>query len=141
MTPERYQQIKRLYQDAAELPEEERGAFLDKACGDDSELRLEVDKLVATIAGRPSKFLERPAVEQAAELLAGRRADLTVSVPSMAVGVQRSPRRCGPGRASQGPCDRVPVARSEGRERALPDPGQARRGWHGCRVPGVRPGS
>ena len=83
MTPERYQQIKRLYQEAAELPEQERAAFLAKACGDDVELRREVDKLVATIAGRSPEFLERPAVEQAAELLAGPRRDLTVSVPSM----------------------------------------------------------
>ena len=39
-------EIKRLYNAAVEAQENERAAFLEKACGEDSELRREVESLL-----------------------------------------------------------------------------------------------
>ena len=46
MTPERWQQIKLLLQDALDLPPQQRTGFLDKACPDDA-LRCEVESFLA----------------------------------------------------------------------------------------------
>ncbi len=48
MTPERWQQIERLYHDALELAPEYRLAFLDRACAGDDELRREIESLLAS---------------------------------------------------------------------------------------------
>ena len=45
MTPERWQQVKRVFHDASALDAGERGVFLDEACADDPELRSEVESL------------------------------------------------------------------------------------------------
>jgi serine/threonine protein kinase/tetratricopeptide (TPR) repeat protein len=47
VTPERWQQIKEVFQAALDLPEAERRAWLDAACGADHELKLEVESLLA----------------------------------------------------------------------------------------------
>jgi serine/threonine protein kinase/tetratricopeptide (TPR) repeat protein len=47
MTPERWQQIKVLLQDALETPPQQRSEFLAKACSDDSALRQEVESFLA----------------------------------------------------------------------------------------------
>ena len=46
MTPERYQQVKRVFAEASALPPAERGAYLERKCGDDVELRAEVESLL-----------------------------------------------------------------------------------------------
>jgi hypothetical protein len=46
----RWKRIRSLLEAARELPAGERAAFLAKECGDDEELRLEVESLLA--AGR-----------------------------------------------------------------------------------------
>ncbi len=46
MTPQRHQQIKRLFLAAVELAPEEAQSFLDHACGQDGELRTEVQSLL-----------------------------------------------------------------------------------------------
>ena len=46
MKPERYSQIRELFQQACELDEASRSAFLDQQCGDDAELRSEVESLL-----------------------------------------------------------------------------------------------
>ena len=46
MTPERHQRIKELFNRVAELDASQRARFLDDACGDDYELRREVQELV-----------------------------------------------------------------------------------------------
>ena len=43
--------VRTLFAQAADLPREERGAFLDAACGDEPELRAEVEDLLAYDAG------------------------------------------------------------------------------------------
>ncbi len=69
MTPERYQQIGQLFNEALELVPEQRSAWLHKTCGADDELRVEVEKLL-TSQDESGEFLSRPAMHIAAELLA-----------------------------------------------------------------------
>jgi tetratricopeptide (TPR) repeat protein len=47
MTPERYSQIKSIFQQALELPAAQVESFLEEACGPDKELRQEVESLLA----------------------------------------------------------------------------------------------
>src|SRR4051794_13751981 len=47
MTPERHQQIKRLFLAAVELAPQEAESFLDEACSGDQALRDEVQSLLA----------------------------------------------------------------------------------------------
>ena len=47
MTPELWIEVKRIFQEAIELPVSDREAFLTKACGDDAALRAEVESLLA----------------------------------------------------------------------------------------------
>ena len=47
MTPERWQQVARVYQSALERAPAARGAFLADACRDDSDWRREVESLLA----------------------------------------------------------------------------------------------
>lgn len=47
MKPERWQEIDRVFAEALEREPEERASFLDGACGDDTELRREVESLLA----------------------------------------------------------------------------------------------
>src|SRR5215831_9350562 len=63
MTPERFQQIEKLYQAACEGTAEERAALLGQT---DPELRRELESLLAQRTG--GEFLDKPAVENAAEL-------------------------------------------------------------------------
>src|SRR5262245_37015915 len=69
MTPERWKQIDQLLQDALEREPAERDAFLAEACGDDGELRREVESLLG-FHGRAESFIEAPPAEMAAALLA-----------------------------------------------------------------------
>jgi len=47
MTPERWQQLKEVFHEAAEHQPGDRAAFLEKACGQDGEMRLQVESLLA----------------------------------------------------------------------------------------------
>jgi Tol biopolymer transport system component/serine/threonine protein kinase len=69
MTPERYQQVGKLFDEALEHAPEERAAFLKQATGDDAELRVEIEKLLAHQVAS-AEFLSRPALDVAAALLA-----------------------------------------------------------------------
>ena len=68
MTPERYQKIGQLFNEALELVPEQRSTWLHQICGADNELRLEVEKLL-TSQDESGEFLSRPAMHIAAELL------------------------------------------------------------------------
>jgi serine/threonine protein kinase/TolB-like protein/Flp pilus assembly protein TadD len=59
LTPERWQQIERLYHAALERSADEREAFLESACPGDESLRREVASLVAA-GDRIGSFLEHP---------------------------------------------------------------------------------
>jgi eukaryotic-like serine/threonine-protein kinase len=69
MNPDRWQEIERLYDQALERPESQRGAFLEEACGGDSALRGEVESLLAE-GEHGASFIESPALEVAAKALA-----------------------------------------------------------------------
>ncbi len=77
MTPERYQRIGELFDQALELAPEARATFLEQACGADTELRAEVEKLLANHLDS-EEFLERPAMEIAAALYAKNQAATVV---------------------------------------------------------------
>src|SRR5262245_47468480 len=69
MTPERYKQIKSIFQSAVELPHSEQAIFLDEACSGDEGLRREVEDLLSS-HGRVKDSVEVIASEVAATMLA-----------------------------------------------------------------------
>ena len=70
MTPERWQQIKYLFNSALDRPLPERSLFLNEACGDDAALRSEVESLLSS-NNEAEEFIDAPAYEFAADLLMG----------------------------------------------------------------------
>jgi len=74
---ERIQQIEELYNEVLTLPAGKRTAFLDRACGNDTELRVELDSLLACESENGS-CLDKPAIHFAAESLAKQGAGLLV---------------------------------------------------------------
>jgi tRNA A-37 threonylcarbamoyl transferase component Bud32 len=69
MTPERWQEIERLYHAALARNQDERAAWLDAACLDDAELRKEVESLLEVSANAPA-FLAASALQVTARALA-----------------------------------------------------------------------
>jgi len=62
MTPQRWQQIKLVLQDALELPPQQRSGFLAKVCSDDAALRQEVESfLVSGDEGARTSLLQSQA--------------------------------------------------------------------------------
>src|SRR5512135_501294 len=74
MNPERWRQIKRLYNSALELEPDRREAFLREACAGDDSLRTEIERLLAQKT-EAEGLLEKPALEVAARALAQDRKD------------------------------------------------------------------
>ena len=66
MTPDRWQQIEKVYHSALELAKNERPAFLEKACAGDEGLRREVESLLAD-EEQARSFIEAPALVIAAQ--------------------------------------------------------------------------
>jgi serine/threonine protein kinase/Flp pilus assembly protein TadD len=75
MTPERWQQINRLWDAALELEGDERSVFLAAACAGDEALRAEVESLLAAHQ-QANSFIETPPSEAAEDLIADGRARL-----------------------------------------------------------------
>src|SRR4029450_4864991 len=69
MTPERWQQIEKLFHAALELKPPERAVFLAESCGNDESLRREVESLLGQ-KEKPEGFMTLPVVDQAIRLLA-----------------------------------------------------------------------
>src|SRR5262245_18486600 len=65
MDAKRWSQIKEVYDRALDLRDNERAGLLAEACGDDEDLRREVESLLAAHE-EAGKFLQSPAVEVAA---------------------------------------------------------------------------
>ncbi len=63
MTPERWQQIRGVYEQAASLAVADRPSYLDTACASDWELRREVESLLGYQARAGSAFLQHPAAD------------------------------------------------------------------------------
>ncbi|HSK72294.1 MAG TPA: serine/threonine-protein kinase, partial [Pyrinomonadaceae bacterium] len=68
MNSERWQKVKGLFDSATAVAPAERAEFLENACGADAELRLEVEKLLASYEDAES-FMESPAAEDFASLI------------------------------------------------------------------------
>jgi serine/threonine protein kinase/Tol biopolymer transport system component len=68
--PQRWQRVKEVFEGALERHGAERETFLDRECGDQPDVRKEVESLLRSyeVAG---SFMESPAVAQAADSLAG----------------------------------------------------------------------
>jgi serine/threonine protein kinase len=75
VTANRWQRVGDIYHEAVALGADERAAFLDAACGNDGDVRREVESLLAH-AAEASGFLETPAVELAGRALAARTTSL-----------------------------------------------------------------
>jgi serine/threonine-protein kinase len=69
MGPERWQKIEQLYHAALEREASQRAAYLREVCACDDALRREVESLLAQ-EKRGDRFLESPAVEVAAKMMA-----------------------------------------------------------------------
>ena len=76
MNPERWQQIDHLFHSALERNDSERAAFLAQVCIGDEQMRLEIESLLASHE-QAASFIEAPAGDAAAGLLAERRTLLT----------------------------------------------------------------
>ena len=68
MPSDRFQQIENIYHDALKLLPSERADFVAKACGDDEELRKEIESLLS-FADEAEDFIETPPDDVAASLL------------------------------------------------------------------------
>ena len=79
LTPERWEQIEKLYHTALEKEAGLRSAFLDEACAGDDSLRREVESLLA-YANRAENFIESPAIEMAATMLAKEQAGSAIGM-------------------------------------------------------------
>jgi hypothetical protein len=73
MTPERWQQIDKLLDEALDRPPEGRKAFLEQACAGDEDLHREVGALLAAHE-KAGNFVETPALNLAARALAQKQA-------------------------------------------------------------------
>jgi len=65
MNPERWRQIRGVFDHAVALPVAERVSYLDSACASDSDLRSEVESLLASNSQAEAGFLNVPAVNLA----------------------------------------------------------------------------
>ena len=75
MTPERWQQVKEIFDSAIKYLPEHRRVFLSQACRGDEELRSEVESLI-TSHEKEGSFIDEPAYYAAAELIANERSEL-----------------------------------------------------------------
>src|SRR5690349_8472703 len=74
MTPERYREVGRVFRAASEIPADQRQAFLDATCGEDTALRKEVESLLDHDSRRAGWIDER-ALDVAAQALASARSE------------------------------------------------------------------
>ncbi len=80
MTPERYSQVKSLFQLVLEQPLPQRPAFLERACGADRELYAQVRELLQSDS-TSENFLEKPAVTPLSKVLADAAAEMQEPMP------------------------------------------------------------
>ena len=75
MNPKRWENIKGLFDAALEIKSQKRDKFLKNACGDDGDLRREVENLLASFDSSDD-FMEKPAVREVASLIVEGKAKL-----------------------------------------------------------------
>ncbi len=74
----RWEQVEKICQSALELEESRRAAFLEQACAGDAELRREVESLLQFDDGRGDRFIEEPALEKVAKMMAHEKPESLV---------------------------------------------------------------
>ena len=94
---ERRRQIDRIFAEALEQPDEELTAFLDRVCGDDSELRFRVDALLADDESDTLLQTAGAASESLMRRLASDLSHETESVEGSLIGPYRIDRELGRG--------------------------------------------
>lgn len=77
MSDNRWERVKLIVDRSAELSSDQRGAYLDEACGDDPALRGEVEALLESCERAPT-FLEHPAIDSFADLLKSESPDALI---------------------------------------------------------------
>ncbi len=70
MKPEQLERIDRIFHSALDLPPEQRDAFLDEACANDSDLRTEIESLISSHE-QSGDFIQGSAADVAVLLLRG----------------------------------------------------------------------
>jgi eukaryotic-like serine/threonine-protein kinase len=75
---DRWQQVEKLCLEALELEESQRAGFLKDACAGDEELRQEVEFLRKFDDRRGDRFIEEPALELAAKMMAHKKPESLV---------------------------------------------------------------
>lgn len=80
MTPERYSQVKSLFQLVLEQPVAQRPEFLERACGADRALYSQVRELLLSDS-TSQDFLEKPALTPLSKVLADAAADIHEPMP------------------------------------------------------------
>ena len=63
MTPERWEKLTEMFESVAEMPPDQRSAFLDDRCKDDEELRREIESLLAAET-QIGDFIARPIIDE-----------------------------------------------------------------------------
>jgi len=81
--PERWRQVEELYHATLLVPAEQRARLLESTCKDDFELRREVESLLL-YESSAREFIEEPAFEVAAKLMAGDNAGEPQEFPILA---------------------------------------------------------
>ncbi len=81
MTPQRYSQVKSLFQLVLEQPRESRPAFLERACGADRDLYQQVRELLKA-DDTSEQFLDKPAVAPLSKILADAEKDAADPMPA-----------------------------------------------------------
>jgi Tol biopolymer transport system component len=82
MTPERFQQISELYKAALKCAPEKRAVFLQQSCGEDRDMRQEVESLLASeesaeafLSGNPMKAAVTTSANELSPSLVGQKLD------------------------------------------------------------------
>jgi serine/threonine protein kinase len=91
MEPERWRRVEELYHSAGKLAGEQRDIFLNAECQDDGDLRKEVESLLS-YENSAAEFIELPAFQVAAKLIAEDEVANDSAVPAAAAPRAVSPR-------------------------------------------------
>jgi serine/threonine-protein kinase len=78
MTPERWQQVKEIFNSAINYRPDERSVYLSRVCSDDEALRNEVESLIRSHE-KSGEFIDAPAVKEADALFADEKSELRPS--------------------------------------------------------------
>ena len=96
MTPQKWQQIKDVFQSAIELEKNQRNSFLDEACRGNLELRNEVERLIG-LHDKAGDFIETPAADSTLSLPIDFLERQTASVIGRRIGPYKVMREVGQG--------------------------------------------